>query len=245
MEDFLLPDEIVLKIFSYLGLGELIQCSKVSRRFNMICKDKSLGYRSSMLIMKDLTVEDQKYLNKILIARPELTKVEIHSISWEQWEGGDEKRLSKAMASRKFLGPKRKRLEKKGKFLKALGASVCANDFKYHWWSLLVERYPIPSDLWLVRSTKSHVFVSALSEFGVSHFITFAESRMVLRVLAFCKRSSDIENDSLPTYSLNEEQEDVLDIAPCPLHGCCVPYDSMRLQIKHCRNPGTQYAVLQ
>ena len=74
--------------------------------------------------MKDLGEEDQKYINKILIARPELTKVEIHSISWEQWEGGDEKRLSKAMASRKFLGPKSYCLEQKKKILKALGASV-------------------------------------------------------------------------------------------------------------------------
>ena len=57
MENFLFPDEIVLKIFGYLGLGELIQCSKVSKRFNTICKDNSLGYRSSMLIMKDLMVE--------------------------------------------------------------------------------------------------------------------------------------------------------------------------------------------
>ena len=124
MENFLLPDEIVLKIFGYLGLSELIQCAKVSRRFNMICKDNSLGYKSSMSIMKDLGVEDQKYINKILIARPELTKVEIHSITWEQLEEDDEKRLSKAMASRKFLGPKSYCLEKKKKVLKALGASV-------------------------------------------------------------------------------------------------------------------------
>ena len=121
MENFLLPDEIVLKILGYLGLGELIQCSKVNKRFNKICKDNSLGYELSMSIMKDLRVEDQKYIHKILIARPELTKVEIHSISWEE---GDEKRLSKAMASRKFLGPKSYCLEKKKKVLKALGASV-------------------------------------------------------------------------------------------------------------------------
>ena len=74
--------------------------------------------------MKDLGAEDQKYINKILIARPELTKVEIHSITWEQLEEDDEKRLSKAMASRKFLGPKSYCLKKKKKVLKALGASV-------------------------------------------------------------------------------------------------------------------------
>ena len=130
MENFLFPDEIVLKIFGYLGLSELIQCAKVSRRFNTICKDNSLGYGSSMSIMKDLGAEDQKYINKILIARPELTKVKIHSISWEQWEGGDEKRLSKAMASRKFLGPKSYCLKKKKKVLKALGASVHVKNFR-------------------------------------------------------------------------------------------------------------------
>ena len=84
MENLQLPDEIVLKIFGYLGLSELIQCAKVSRRFYTICKDKSLSYRSSMSIMKDLGVEDQKYINKILIARPELTKLEIYSVSWEE-----------------------------------------------------------------------------------------------------------------------------------------------------------------
>ena len=132
MENFLLPDEIVLKIFGYLGLGELIQCSKVSRRFNTICKDKSLGYRSSLLIMKDLEVEDQKCINAMLIARPEMKKVVIDSVYWEK---GNEKRLSGAMVKRKFLGPKRKRLEKKGKILKALGAFVCVNNFKYQCWN--------------------------------------------------------------------------------------------------------------
>ena len=127
MENFLFPVEIVLKIFGYLGLGELIQCSKVSKRFNTICKDKSLGYRLSMLIMKDLGVRDQKYINEILIARPELTKVVIHSISWEE---GDETRLSGAMAERKFLGPKRYCMEKKKEVLKELGTLVRVRYFR-------------------------------------------------------------------------------------------------------------------
>ena len=131
MENFLFPDEIVLKIFGYLGLNELIQCAKVSRRFNAICKDESLSYRSSMSIMKDLGVEDQKRINAILIARPEMTKVVIDSVYWEEDNG---KILSGAMAKRKFLGPKRIRLEKKKKILKALGASVCVKKFRYQWW---------------------------------------------------------------------------------------------------------------
>ena len=48
-------------------------------------------------------VEDQKYISNILMDRLELTKVEIHSVSWEKGGG---KRLSGAVAKRKFLGPK-------------------------------------------------------------------------------------------------------------------------------------------
>ena len=150
MENFLLPDEIVLKILGYLGLGELIQCSKVSRRFNTICIDDSLGYKSSMLIMKDLEEEDQKLINAILIATPEMTKVVIDSVYWEKGNG---KRLSGAMAKRKFLGPKRNRLEKKRKILKALGASVCINNFRYQWWmgTLEIELFYYMPDLLLEK----------------------------------------------------------------------------------------------
>ena len=145
MENFLFPDEIVLKIFGYLGLDELIQCSKVSRRFNTICKDSSLGYRSSMLIMKDLGVEDQKCINRILIARPELTKIEIHSISW------DEGKLSVAMSTRKFLGPKSYHLAKEKRVLKALGASVNVINFRiqYSRSTVIFGRYQIPFKEWM------------------------------------------------------------------------------------------------
>ena len=121
MENFVFPDEIVLKIFGYLGLSELIQCAKVSRRFNAICKDKSLSYGSSMLIMKDLTVDDQKFVNKFLIARPEFKEVTIHSISLE---GDLEKRLLRESVKWTFMGPKRYCMEKKMKVLKSQGASV-------------------------------------------------------------------------------------------------------------------------
>ena len=118
MENFLLPNEIILKILGYLGLGDLIQCAKVSKRFNIICKDKSLGYISSMLIMKDLTVDDQKFVNGFLIARPEFKEVAIHSISLE---GKLETRLSKESVKWTFMGPKRYSMDKKMKVLK----SVC------------------------------------------------------------------------------------------------------------------------
>ena len=122
MENFLLPNENFLKILGYHGLGDLIQCAKVSKRFNIICKDKSLGYRSSMLIMKDLTVDDQKFVNDFLIARPEFKEVIIHSISLE---GNLETRLSRESVKLTFMGPKRYCMEKKMKVLKSQGASVC------------------------------------------------------------------------------------------------------------------------
>ena len=74
-----LPNEIVLQILSYLNLGELIQCARVSNRLRTICKDKSLSYGSNMLAMKDLTVNDRKSIIDYLIAGPETREVKI---SW-------------------------------------------------------------------------------------------------------------------------------------------------------------------
>ena len=54
IENIRFPDEIGLKILSYLGLSDLIQCARVSKRLNKICKDSSLSYRSSLLVMKYL-----------------------------------------------------------------------------------------------------------------------------------------------------------------------------------------------
>ena len=73
MENFLLPNEIVLNIFGYLGLGDLIQCAKVSKRFNTICKDKSLSYSLIMLVMKSLPVKDQKSVRDSLINTTKMT----------------------------------------------------------------------------------------------------------------------------------------------------------------------------
>ena len=82
MENLPLPDEIVLKIFGYLNLGQLIQCARVSKRFNNIVKDKSLNYSSMMLAMKDLTAKDRKVIIDILIVRPKVKKVKISKINW-------------------------------------------------------------------------------------------------------------------------------------------------------------------
>ena len=73
MENFLFPDEIVLKILGYLSLGDLIQCAKVSKRFNIICKDKSLSYSLIMFVMKSLPVKDQKSVRDILINTSRMT----------------------------------------------------------------------------------------------------------------------------------------------------------------------------
>ena len=171
MENFLFPDEIVLKILGYLGLGELIQCSKVSRRFNTICKDKSLGYRSSMLIVKDLEEEDQECINKIIIARPEMTKVVIDSVYWEEDNG---KILSRAMAKRKFLGPKSYCLAKKRKVLKALGASVCVNNFRKGAPYSCFQRRPLEIGLFYYMPT---LFYRRLSSWDLSGIEDVSQKR--------------------------------------------------------------------
>ena len=84
MENLPFPDEIVLKILNYLSLGELIQCARVSKRLNALCEDKSLSYRSNMLVMQGLTVKGRKSIIDALIANPELTEVNISpkSLEW-------------------------------------------------------------------------------------------------------------------------------------------------------------------
>ena len=84
MENLPLPNEIVLQILSYLNLGELIQCARVSKRFNSICKDNSLSYSSSMSVMKDLTLRVRKSMIDILIARPDVKEVKISSINHQR-----------------------------------------------------------------------------------------------------------------------------------------------------------------
>ena len=66
-----------MESLSYLRLDELIQCARVSKRLNRICKDKSLSYRSCMLAMKALTVKERKSIIEYLIARPEVREVTI------------------------------------------------------------------------------------------------------------------------------------------------------------------------
>ena len=98
-----------------------------------------------MSIMKDLEEEDQKYINKILNARPELTKLEIYSVSWEESDG---KRLSSEMAKRKFLGLKSYSLTKKKQVLKALGASVCVENFRIQYPINRQIFYQVPFKQW-------------------------------------------------------------------------------------------------
>ena len=82
-----------------------------------------------------------------------------NSISWEE---GDGKRLSVAMATRKFLGPKSYSLAKKKKVLKALGASGRVKNFRIQYnvkpsiyWdvkyisTVIFGRYQIPFKEWM------------------------------------------------------------------------------------------------
>ena len=62
MENLQLPNEIVLKILGYLSFGELIQCAKVSKRFNAICKDKSLSY-SKEILKRNIVMYENYYIN--------------------------------------------------------------------------------------------------------------------------------------------------------------------------------------
>ena len=63
MESLPFPDEIVLKILGYLNFGQLIQCARVSKRWKNICEDRSLSYRSSMLVMKKLNCSKQNWVS--------------------------------------------------------------------------------------------------------------------------------------------------------------------------------------
>ena len=108
MESLPFPDEIVLNILGYLSLGELIQCARVSKRLNAICEDKSLSYRSNMLVMQGLTVKGRKSIIDTLIANPELTEVHIYPKSEYTTrtglEWGIEGEISRASVTGKSLG---------------------------------------------------------------------------------------------------------------------------------------------
>ena len=51
-----LPDELLLKIFSYMNMQELLQCGQVSKRIREICSDKSL-WEETKLIQKRVKAE--------------------------------------------------------------------------------------------------------------------------------------------------------------------------------------------
>ena len=114
--------------------------------------------------MKDLTREDQKHINRILIARPKLTKLKIYSVSWEE---GDGKRLSVAMAKKQFLGPKSSSLAKKQKVLKALGASGHVKNIRiqYSRKTQIIKRCQIPFKEW--RDTSYSCFPRRTLEIGL------------------------------------------------------------------------------
>ena len=116
MENFLLPDEIVLKILGYLSLGDLTQCAKVSKRFNTICKDKSLSYSLIILVMKSLPEKDKKSVRDSLINTTKMTFCADSTVG--SWNGHLQTRLSED-CDWKSIG-----LYEKAETLQTLGASV-------------------------------------------------------------------------------------------------------------------------
>ena len=43
-----MPNEVLLKIFSYLDTEEILKCAQTSKRMNEICKDKSLWQKKKV-----------------------------------------------------------------------------------------------------------------------------------------------------------------------------------------------------
>ena len=65
---FELPNEIVIKIYSYLNILDLAECAKVSKRMRSLCFHHSLGYirKFSMVILyKRTRIRNVKELIKL------------------------------------------------------------------------------------------------------------------------------------------------------------------------------------
>ena len=77
MENLPMPDEILLKILGYLNLGDLIACSKVSKRVKGICLDKNLSYHTYHSAISYLCLQDEKKIMTILKDKPSILETEV------------------------------------------------------------------------------------------------------------------------------------------------------------------------
>ena len=77
MENLPMPDEILLKILGYLNLGDLIECSKVSKRLKGICLDKKLSYHTYHSAISYLCLQDEKIIMSVLKDKPSILETEI------------------------------------------------------------------------------------------------------------------------------------------------------------------------
>ena len=77
MENLPMPDEILLKILGYLNLGDLIECSKVSKRLKGVCLDKTLSYHTYHSAIIHLSLQDEKIIINVLKDNPNILETEI------------------------------------------------------------------------------------------------------------------------------------------------------------------------
>ena len=86
IENLPMPDEILLKILGYLNLGDLISCSKVSKRVKGVCLDKTLSYHTYHSAISYLCLQDEKIIMNVLKYKPSIleTEVEVSTKTPEQ-----------------------------------------------------------------------------------------------------------------------------------------------------------------
>jgi hypothetical protein len=77
MENLPMPDEILLKILRYLNLGDLISCSKVSKRLKGICLDETLSYPTYHSAISYLRLQDEEIIMNVLKDKPSILETEV------------------------------------------------------------------------------------------------------------------------------------------------------------------------
>ena len=76
-ENLPMPDEILIKILGYLNLGDLIECSQVSKRLKEVCLDKTLSYHTYHSAVSDLCLQDQKIIMNVVKDKPSILETEV------------------------------------------------------------------------------------------------------------------------------------------------------------------------